>query len=115
MFIVSQAASTMRGASADIQMYQGQPIPYAFQHLLNSMTALYVFVAPIAMVPKLLWFAAPVGAIVAFFVAGFSAIAKPVRFVSCKPKHVLQLLILVESTHPTETKTDARPLPYSPK
>lgn len=61
----------MRGACADVKMYQNQQIPMPYVHLLELLVTVYVFVAPGALVCKLLWVAPIVSGFFTLFFYGF--------------------------------------------
>ena len=63
--------SVMRGAAADVMMYRNTPIPMAYTHLLEVFVKIYVLIAPIALVPVLLWVAPIVSMLITFFFYGF--------------------------------------------
>ena len=61
----------MRGACADVKMYQNQQIPMPYVHLLELLVTVYIFVAPVALVCKLLWVAPVVSGFFTLFFYGF--------------------------------------------
>merc|ERR1712070_1949 len=61
----------MRGAAADLMMYQGQPIPMGYMHLLEVMIFCCVCISSVALVTKLHWVAPVVNLVVTFFFYGF--------------------------------------------
>jgi predicted membrane chloride channel (bestrophin family) len=61
----------MRGACADVKMFQNQQIPMPYVHLLELLVTVYVFIAPGALVNKLLWVAPVVSGFFTLFFYGF--------------------------------------------
>ena len=51
--------SAMRGAAGDVLMYLNTPVPLAYVHLLELTVTIYVVMAPIGLVPRLLWMSIP--------------------------------------------------------
>jgi len=71
MLLVQNNISAMRGAAADVMMYIEQPIPIGYTHLLELIVNIYCVIAIFGLVPKFLWLAPPVAAIVTLFFYGF--------------------------------------------
>ena len=61
----------MRGACADVKMYQNQQIPLPYVHLLELLVTVYLILAPAALVSQLLWVAPFVSCFVTLFFYGF--------------------------------------------
>mmetsp|Transcript_65378 Transcript_65378/g.210744 ORF Transcript_65378/g.210744 Transcript_65378/m.210744 type:complete len:379 (+) Transcript_65378:110-1246(+) len=55
----------------DLMMHLNQQIPLAYCHLLEVMVTIYCFIAPMALVPSLLWMAIVISPIVTLFFYGF--------------------------------------------
>uniref|UniRef100_A0A7S4BG64 Bestrophin homolog n=1 Tax=Chrysotila carterae TaxID=13221 RepID=A0A7S4BG64_CHRCT len=55
--LVQTNISAMRGAAADVLMYLSTPVPLAYTSLLEFMVTIYVLMAPLGLVPRLLWMA----------------------------------------------------------
>lgn len=68
---VQENVSKMRGACADVKMYQNQQIPLPYVHLLELLVTVYLILAPAALVPQLLWVAPFVSCFVTLFFYGF--------------------------------------------
>jgi len=71
LYMINMNVSVARGAAADVIMYRNTPIPIAYTHLLEVFVKIYVLIAPVALVPLLLWMAPPVVMLVTFFFYGF--------------------------------------------
>lgn len=71
LYMINMNVSMARGAAADVIMYRNTPIPIAYTHLLEVFVKIYVLIAPVALVPLLLWMAPPVVMLVTFFFYGF--------------------------------------------
>merc|ERR1719382_1220033 len=54
-----------------LMMHLNQPIPLAYCHLLELITTIYCFTAPLGLVPALLWIAVWIAPVVTFFFYGF--------------------------------------------
>jgi predicted membrane chloride channel (bestrophin family) len=61
----------MRGACADVKMYQNQQIPLPYVHLLELLVTMYLVLAPAALVAQLVWAAPFVSCFVTLFFYGF--------------------------------------------
>jgi len=68
--------SLMRGAAADVIMYLSTPVPLAYTHLLEIMVVIYVLMAPLGLVPRLLWMAVPGCFVVTLIFYGFMCVGK---------------------------------------
>lgn len=68
---VQENVSKMRGACADVKMYQNQQIPLPYVHLLELLVTVYLTLAPAALVSQLLWVAPFVSSFVTLFFYGF--------------------------------------------
>ena len=68
---VQENVSKMRGACADVKMYQNQQIPLPYVHLLELLVTVYLILAPAALVAQLLWVAPFVSSFVTLFFYGF--------------------------------------------
>ncbi len=68
--------SAMRGSAADVLMYLSTPVPLAYTHLLEVTVTIYVMIAPMGLVPRLLWMAVPGCAIVTLVFYGFMCVGK---------------------------------------
>eukprot|EP00308_Calcidiscus_leptoporus_P001270 CAMPEP_0119372344 /NCGR_PEP_ID=MMETSP1334-20130426/18347_1 /TAXON_ID=127549 /ORGANISM="Calcidiscus leptoporus, Strain RCC1130" /LENGTH=300 /DNA_ID=CAMNT_0007389807 /DNA_START=28 /DNA_END=930 /DNA_ORIENTATION=- len=73
---VQSNISAMRGAAADVLMYLSTPVPRAYTSLLEIMVTLYVLMAPLGLVPRLLWMAVPGCFIVTLIFYGFMSLGK---------------------------------------
>eukprot|EP01062_Namystynia_karyoxenos_P074715 TRINITY_DN71693_c0_g1_i1.p1 TRINITY_DN71693_c0_g1~~TRINITY_DN71693_c0_g1_i1.p1 ORF type:complete len:441 (+),score=140.28 TRINITY_DN71693_c0_g1_i1:88-1410(+) len=62
--------SKLTTAASDIMMYLNQSIPVAYAHLLEVMVTVYVLLAPVGLVPSILWVAPLVTPLVTFFFYG---------------------------------------------
>jgi len=61
----------LRAAAAAALMHRDTPIPIGYTHLLDVFVKIYVFTAPVALAPLLLWSAPPVVMVLTFFLDGF--------------------------------------------
>tara|TARA_B110001452_G_scaffold30514_1_gene23933 strand:- start:716 stop:1933 length:1218 start_codon:yes stop_codon:yes gene_type:complete len=68
--------SAMRGAAADVLMYLSTPVPLAYTHLLEIMVVIYVLMAPVGLVPRLLWMAVPGSFVTTLIFYGFMCVGK---------------------------------------
>lgn len=68
--------SAMRGSAADVLMYLSTPVPLAYTHLLEVTVTVYVLIAPMGLVPRLLWMAIPGCFIVTLVFYGFMCVGK---------------------------------------
>lgn len=68
---MQENVSKMRGACADVKMYQNQQIPLPYVHLLELLVTVYLTLAPAALVAQLLWVAPFVSCFVTLFFYGF--------------------------------------------
>ena len=57
--LVQGNLSVMRSAAADVLMYLSTPVPLAYTHLLEVTVTTHVLIAPLGLVPRLLWMAVP--------------------------------------------------------
>mmetsp|Transcript_27486 Transcript_27486/g.83621 ORF Transcript_27486/g.83621 Transcript_27486/m.83621 type:complete len:497 (+) Transcript_27486:283-1773(+) len=73
---VSGNVSKMRGAAASVLMYLSTPVPLAYTQLLELMVTIYVMMAPLGLVPRLLWMAVPGCFIVTLVFYGFMSLGK---------------------------------------
>jgi hypothetical protein len=71
LVFVQENISKMRGACADVKMYQNQQIPLPYVHLLELLVTVYLTLAPAALVSQLLWVAPFVSSFVTLFFYGF--------------------------------------------
>jgi len=70
--MVQGNVSRMRGASADVLMYLNEQIPLPYVHLLELMVTIYtMLLAPLALVPKLMWMSCIVSPFLTLFFYGF--------------------------------------------
>jgi len=74
--IVQANISAMRGAASDVLMYLGTPMPLAYTQLLELMVTIYVLMAPLGLVPRLLWMAVPGCFVVTLVFYGFMSLGK---------------------------------------
>ena len=73
---IQNNVSTMRSAGSDIHMYLSTPVPEAYTQLLELMVTTYVLMAPLGLVPRLLWMAVPGCFIVTLVFYGFMSLGK---------------------------------------
>uniref|UniRef100_A0A7S4BFB7 Uncharacterized protein n=1 Tax=Chrysotila carterae TaxID=13221 RepID=A0A7S4BFB7_CHRCT len=74
--LVQTNISAMRGAAADVLMYLSTPVPLAYTSLLEFMVTIYVLMAPLGLVPRLLWMAVPGCFVVTLIFYGFMSLGK---------------------------------------
>jgi len=73
---VQTNVSAMRASAADVLMYLATPVPLAYTHLLEMMVVMYVLMAPIGLVPRLLWMAVPGCFVTTLIFYGFMCVGK---------------------------------------
>jgi len=71
LYLMRWALCNASNCAEDLMMHVNQQIPLAYCHLLELMVTLYCLIAPMALVPALLWVAIIVAPIVTVFFYGF--------------------------------------------
>ena len=98
LILVQNNVTKMRGAAADVLMYLNQQIPLPYTHLLELMVTLYVFMAPIALVPGLLWLAPAASGLVTIFYYGFFCLSTQMLLDPFRDEDGFNLKAFFEST-----------------
>lgn len=73
---VQANVSAMRASASDVLMYLSTPVPLAYTHLLEMMVVIYVLMAPLGLVPRLLWMAVPGCFVTTLIFYGFMCVGK---------------------------------------